>query len=65
STCEFGPNGTASVIPDTPPDNNIIILPAAGTDVDRCGQVIVSSLGRIATIQGHWDGTNCSQVGDD
>lgn len=65
STCEFGPNGTASITPNTPPNNNIIILPVAGTDVDRCGQVIVSSLGRIATIQGHWDGSSCSQVGDD
>ena len=62
--CEFGPKGTATVTPNTPPDNIFIILSESGTDIDRCGTVIVSALGRIVTIQGHWDGSNCSQVGD-
>ncbi len=62
--CEFGPNGTATVTPNTPPDNEFIVLAASKTGVDRCGQVIISNLGRIAVIQGHWDGTNCKQVAD-
>jgi Tfp pilus assembly protein FimT len=55
---EFKPNGTANPVSD------FTVIASAGTDVDRCGTVLVSSLGRIATIQGHWDGSACSQVGD-
>ncbi|NIP39619.1 MAG: prepilin-type N-terminal cleavage/methylation domain-containing protein [Candidatus Dadabacteria bacterium] len=56
---EFRPNGNAD------PSSDVIFLAASGTDVDRCGRVNVSSLGRIATIQGHWNGTSCSQVSDE
>ncbi len=56
---EFNPNGTAT------PSADFIVLAASGADVDRCGHVVVSSLGRIATIQGHWDGIDCKQVSDD
>jgi len=59
SVFEFKPNGTAAA-----PDGDFTVLAASGTNVDRCGKVIVSALGRIAVIQGHWDGSNCSQVGD-
>jgi len=55
---EFKPNGTAG------PNNNFTALADSGTGVDRCGRVVVSELGRIKTIQGHWDGTNCIQVQD-
>ena len=55
---EFSPNGTAG------PNNNFTALADSGTGVDRCGRVVVSELGRIKTIQGHWDGTNCIQVQD-
>ena len=61
---EFKPNGAAA--PDSSfTDIGFVVLAASGTDIDRCGQVIVSVLGRIAVIQGHWDGSVCSQVGDD
>ncbi len=56
---EFKPNGIAS------PSDNVLVIANAGTGTDRCGQVFVSALGRIATIQGHWDGTSCSQVEDE
>lgn len=70
---QFSPDGT--VVPSDGvfdlndggvprPDDNVTVLAASKTDVDRCGQVIVSGLGRIAVIQGHWDGTNCKQVAD-
>jgi hypothetical protein len=59
SSFEFKPNGTAAA-----PDGDFTVLAASGTNVDRCGKVIVSALGRIAVIQGHWDGTNCKQVAD-
>jgi len=59
SLFEFKPNGTAAA-----PDGDFTVLAASKTDVDRCGKVIVSGLGRIAVIQGHWDGTNCKQVAD-
>ncbi len=55
---EFNPKGRAN------PSSNVVFIAASGTDVDRCGQVNVNSLGRIATIQGHWNGSACSQVGD-
>jgi len=63
----FKPNGTAA--PDDGVfnlnvDDNFTVLAASKTGVDRCGKVIVSGLGRIAVIQGHWDGTNCKQVAD-
>ena len=58
SLFEFNPNGTAG------PNNNFTVLAASGTNVDSCGKVIVSGLGRISVILGHWDGTNCKQVAD-
>ena len=64
---EFKPNGTAAPPDgnfDLNVDDNFTVLAATGTDIDRCGKVILSRLGRIATIQGHWDGSDCSQVGD-
>ncbi len=55
---EFKPNGNAG------PNDNFTALADSGKEVDRCGRVVVSELGRIKTIQGHWDGTNCIQVQD-
>lgn len=67
SEFKFKPNGTAYPADDEfdSADDNFTVLAASGTDVDRCGKVIISGLGRIAVIQGHWDGSDCSQVGDD
>ncbi len=63
----FKPNGTAYPEDEEfdSADDNFTVLAASGTDVDRCGKVIISELGRIAVIKGHWDGSDCSQVGDD
>jgi len=63
----FRPNGTAAPFDgvfNLNVDDNLTVLAASGTNVDRCGKVIVSVLGRISVIQGHWDGTNCKQVAD-
>ena len=59
SLFEFRPNGTAT------PSDNVLVVANPGTGTDRCGQVFVSTLGRIATIQGHWDGSACTQVSDE
>jgi Tfp pilus assembly protein FimT len=67
SLFEFRPNGTAAPADgdfDLNDDDNFTVLAASGTDIDRCGKVILSELGRIAAIKGHWDGSDCKQVGD-
>ena len=58
SRFEFNPDGTGG------PSNSFVIISKEGTKVDRYGRVIVSGLGRIGVVQGHWNGSNCIQVSD-
>jgi len=54
---EFNPNGRGN-------SGSVIFLSAVESEIDRCGQVVVSTLGRIRTVKGHWKGTACNQVSD-
>ncbi len=58
SRFEFNPNGTAG------PSNSFIVISKEATDLKRCGRVVVSALGRIGVLQGHWESPNCIQVED-
>jgi len=56
---QFNPNGTAG-LPKT-----IKIRPGLpDSNIKKCGKIVVSSLGRISTATGNWDGENCNVIGD-
>jgi len=56
---QFNPNGTAG-LPRT-----INIRPSSEeTNINKCGRVVVSPLGRIRTAIGNWDGATCNTIGD-
>lgn len=57
SSFEFNPNGRGN-------SGSVVIFSTQDPDINRCGRVTVSTLGRISTVKGHWDGTNCIQVQD-
>ena len=56
---QFNPGGTlgrAGTINVRPNINN--------PKITKCGRVVISPLGRIRTVVGNWDGTNCNTIGD-
>ena len=56
---QFNPGGTLGVA------GTINIRPSSDeTNINKCGRVVVSSLGRIRTAVGNWDGNNCNTIGD-
>ncbi|MGI9534384.1 MAG: prepilin-type N-terminal cleavage/methylation domain-containing protein [Thermodesulfobacteriota bacterium] len=60
-TIQFNPGGTLGVA------GTIIIRPdVANPEINKCGTIVLSSLGRIRTATGNWDdGLNqCNTIGD-
>jgi Tfp pilus assembly protein FimT len=56
---QFNPGGTLGVA------GTINIKPSSdGTNINKCGKIVVHSLGRIRTAVGNWDGNNCKTIGD-
>jgi len=56
---QFNPGGTLGVA------GTINIRPSSDeTKINKCGKVVVHSLGRIRTAVGNWDGNNCNTIGD-
>lgn len=56
---EFNPGGTLGRA------GTINIRPSSEeTNITKCGRVVISSLGRIRTAVGNWDGNNCKIIGD-
>ena len=54
---EFNPSGTST-------SDSFTVIPKYTNDFKRCGDITVSSLGRIRVIKGNWDGTDCNQIQD-
>lgn len=57
---QFNPNGTAGL----PRTILIRSIDEGNSNIKKCGSIVVSSLGRIRTAVGNWDGEDCNVIGD-